>query len=238
MKEAIATVGSNALVLDTNEEKNLGTQATALERQVSAMEVTSEIGYKAAGELLKKVKKVQKSVKDYWEPLRKSAKAAYDNVVAKKKAMLDPIDNAESILKRKMSDFAIEQERIRREEERRQQEEARAETEWLLQEAIAAEESGDAASAESAMAVAEVYDDFASITPSSQPQKPKMDGVSLSKTWKITSIDTGKVPVFFNGAELRPVDTSAVMRLIKASKGQIVIPGVVYTEDYTVSAKA
>lgn len=32
------------------------------------------------------------------------------------------------------------------------------------------------------------------------------------------------------GVEIRPVDRSAVMRLIRATKGQVHIPGVVYKE--------
>ena len=91
MNEANATVGSSALVLGTSDEKALGQRATAIERQATSMVVNSDVGYAAAGELLKKIKGVQKAVKEYWEPLRKSAKVAYDNVNAKKKAMLDPL---------------------------------------------------------------------------------------------------------------------------------------------------
>ena len=80
------------------------------------------------------------------------------------------------------------------------------------------------------MAEAEVYDQYAG-TVSVKAQKPKVTGISTSKTWKIKSIDASKVPISFNGVELRPVDTAAVLRLVKASKGQISIPGVEIMED-------
>lgn len=239
MKEAIATKGSNALVLDTSKEENaLGTQATALERQVDAMVVSNDVGYAAAAELLKRVKKAQTAVKNYWEPLRKSAKAAYDAVVEKKKNMLDPIEKAEKVLKSKMGEYAMELERRQREEALRQQAEAKAEAERLLNEAVEAETNGDDAGVESALTVVEVYEDVAAMSSTVKATKPKASGISLQKTWKITGVDPEKVPISFNGTEIRPVDTAAVLRLIKASKGQISIPGIEFAEDYSVSATA
>lgn len=237
MNEAVvATVNNTALVLDTPEKNDLGKEASLIERRVSAMEVTSDFGYTAAGELLKQVKTMEKRIKEYWEPLRVSAKRAYDDVIAKKKEMLDPIEGAEKILKRKMGDYSIEQERKARELEEQRRREAQAEIEKKLNEAAAMESAGDVAGADFAMAEAEVYDQYASSV-SVQPVKPRVDGVSTSKTWRIKSIDASKVPVTFGGIELRPVDTAAVLRLVKASKGQISIPGVEIVEDVVMSVR-
>lgn len=237
MNDAIATVGSNALVLDTSEEKSLASNASSVETQVRSLKVENDIGYTAAAELLKRVKSVQKKVKEYWEPLRKSAKAAYDSVLEKKKAMTEPLDNAEQILKRKMSDYTLEQERIQREREAQLRKEAQAEADRKLEAALQMEAEGDEIGAEYAMAEAEVYDSYAGSAISSTV-KPKAAGISMQKTWKIRSIDPGKVPISFNGVEIRPVDEAAVLRLIKASKGQIIIPGITFAEDYTVAARA
>lgn len=59
---------------------------------------------------------------------------------------------------------------------------------------------------------------------------PKAKGVSAGKDWEIVSIDGKSVPLMVSGVEIRPVDTAAVMRLIRASKGSIQIPGIVYRE--------
>ena len=235
MNEAVvATIGSNALVLDTPEEKGLSNEVSQFERKVLAMKVENDLGYAAAGELLKQIKGMQKKVKEYWEPLRVSAKKAYDDVLAKKKEMMDPIESAEKILKRKMGDYTLEQERRAREEEARRRREAQAEIDRKLEDAAALESEGDASGADFAMAEAEVYDQYASSV-AVQPQQPKVNGVSTQKTWKIKSIDASKVPISFNGVELRPVDTAAVLRLVKASKGQISIPGVEIAEDVVMS---
>lgn len=238
MKEAVvATVGNNALVLDSPEEQGLSKEVSDFERRVSTMQVADDLGYAAAGNLLKQVKAMQKKVKEYWEPLRVSAKKAYDDVLAKKKEMTEPIDGAEKILKRKMGDYAMEKERKAREEEERRRREAQAEIDRKLEEAAEMESRGDDAGAAFAMTEAEVYDQYATGV-SVRAQHPKVSGVSTSKTWKIKSIDSSKVPVTFNGVELRPVDTSAVLRLIKSSKGQISIPGVEIEEDVVMSVRA
>ena len=64
-----------------------------------------------------------------------------------------------------------------------------------------------------------------------------MKGVSTTKTWKITKVDSAAVPTHVQGVEIRPVDEKAVLRLIKATKGAIKIPGITYEEDVTVSVR-
>jgi len=237
MTEVVYTVEPGGLVSRASEENTLGREATEIERRVQALKVDSELSYGAAGELLKQVKAVQKTIKSYWEPMRVSAKATYDDVLAKKKEMLDPVDAAEKTLKKKMGAYTLEQERIARELEEKRRREAEAEANRKLEEAAALEAKGDSDGAEYAMAEAEVYDSYAE-TVSVKPKQQKVSGITTSRTWKIKSIDSSKVPVFFQGVELRPVDASAVLRIVKASKGQISIPGVEIEEVVNMSVRA
>ena len=55
MNEAIATVGSNALVLDSPEDA-LNKEASLIEQKASSVAVTNDAEYAAAGELTKAVK--------------------------------------------------------------------------------------------------------------------------------------------------------------------------------------
>ena len=87
MNEMISTVGSNALVLDSPED-TLTREASLIEQQASSVVVTNDAEYAVAGDLTKAVKQMQKKVKDYWEPMRVNAKAAYDEVLAHKKEKL------------------------------------------------------------------------------------------------------------------------------------------------------
>ena len=237
MNEAMATNGSSALALNAKDTEALGREVSAAELRAMALTVSDDMSYQAAGDLARKIKAMQKTVKDYWEPVRAAAKKAYDGVLGKKKEMLEPLEKAEAILKRKMGDYAMEQQRRAREEEARRRREAEAAAQSKLEEAIVAEADGDAAAAEYAMAEAEVYDNYAA-TIEGTAKKPKATGVSMAKAWKITAVDPGKVPCTIHGVEIRPVDQKAVMRLIRASKGTIIIPGIRYEEDVSVSVRA
>ena len=231
--ETTMTVGTSAMSV----EQDLSKQAEDLELRIEACEITNDLSFQAAGELTKQVKRMQKAIKEYWEPLRISTKTAYDNVLAKKKAMTDPMDRAESILKRKIAAYTAEQRRKAEEEAERIRKAAQEEMERQLAAAAELEASGDDIGAQYAMANAETYESFAQ-TVVAQPQPMKAQGVTVTKTWKIKSIDPTKVPVIFNGVELRPVDEKAVLRLVKSSKGQIAIPGVEIEETSTVSVRA
>lgn len=225
-----------SLVLDTTESK-LGEEVGIVEIRANQVVISTDDDYKSAGLATSEVKRMQKKVEEYWEPMRASAKKTYDDVLAHKKEMLEPLKKAEQILKSKMSDYLLEQERKRKEQEEAMRKLAEAEADRKLQEAIDASNAGDTAAAEFAMAEAEVYDTVAA-TSALAKQTPKAEGVSTTKAWKITAIDSKQVPVEFCGMELRPVDEKLVMQLIRSSKGKIVIPGIKYEETVTISVRA
>ena len=120
------TIGSNALVLDTAEENvtvmnaeesKLGKEVSLIEQRAEAVVVASRADFEDAGLFLKQIKQAQKQVKDYWEPLRVSAKKSYDEVLAHRKEMIEPLEKAEKIVKAKVNEYSTEQERKRREQE-------------------------------------------------------------------------------------------------------------------------
>ncbi len=236
MNEAIATVGSSALVLDTA-ERSLGNEVSLVEQNANGVVIHDDASYAQAAAITKTIKQMQKKVKDYWEPLRVSAKKTYDDVLGKKKRMMDPLEQAEKILKKKMGTYTAAKERERREREEAVRKAAQAETDRKLAEAAEAERNGDLIGAEMAMAEAEIMDD-AAVSISVASKAPKVEGVSTTKNWEIKSIDISKVPVELAGVLLRPVDEKAALRLIRASKGTIQIPGIEYEETYAVSIRA
>ena len=233
MNEA-KVVGNNALVLGTKQspsrvEEQLDEEVSLIEQKATALSVETDDDYIIASELTKQVKQMQKQVTDYWEPMRKSTYEAYTAVNQHKKQMLDPLAAAEKILKRKIGDFAKKKEEAMRKA-------AQEAMDRKLDEAAEAEASGDAIGAEFAMAEAELMEGV-SVSGGVQASVPKVKGVSRSKTWKITKIDSEKVPISFAGMELRPVDEKLVLQLIKTSKGTISIPGVTYEEDVVISVR-
>lgn len=217
-------------------EQDLSNEVSRVEQAALSVEIIDETTYQAAGELLTEIKAQQKSVKDFFEPMRKSTYEAYQAVLSRKSSMDTPLGNAEKILKKKMGDYIQQEEKKRIAHEKAMKDAAKKASEEKFAEAVDAEANGDQAGAEFALAEAEIYDDMTAIVPAT-PAAPKAKGVSSSKTWKITSIDNSKVPDEVSGVLIRPVDEKAVLRLIKASGGQIKIPGVVYEQAVTISAR-
>lgn len=220
-----------------NKETLLNEEVSVVESRAAAMMILSDDDFQNASALTKDVKAVQKRVDAYWEPMRESAYTTYKNITDHKKAMLDPLKKAETILKKKMSDYLIEKEKRRKAEEERLRELARKEVEKKLEEAADAEAQGDMASSEYALVEAEVMDDMVA-TVSVGKTATKADGIIQKKAWKITGIDLSQLPTEFGGVLIRPADESAIMGLIKASKGAISIPGVMFEETVQISVKS
>ena len=86
-----------------------------------------------------------------------------------------------------------------------------------------------------AMEEAEIIDSATVAVPTSPAKKVR--GVSSSRDWELVSIDEAKVPVDVAGTVIRPVDSGAIMRLVRASKGTIKIPGVTYKETVRMSVR-
>jgi hypothetical protein len=212
----------------------LNQQVTEIEFQAGAIVIDNDEEYQAAADFGRTLKQRASDVKDFWAPMKDAAHKAHAEICNKEKAMLQPLVNAEKILKQTMGDYVAEQERKRREAEEAARKAAKEEAERKIQEAIALEESGDQTAAEAAVEEAEIMDNVAASV-SVASAKPKATGVSTKKDWEIVSIDSEKVPTTVMGIDIRPVNTAAVMRLIRMSKGQVSIPGIRFEEKVQMS---
>jgi len=210
-------------------ESRLATENVSVIEVAKSLVVTNEADYQSAGEYLKAIKRQQKAVTEFFEPMRVSSKAAYDAVLSRKKAMLDPLKDAEAALKEKLDAFIEVQKELQEEKNASLKERAARRLDECLAEAAAAEKAGDVLAAEMALAEAEMMDDAANGV-GARSMLPKVNGISTVKSWEIISIDHKAVPAYVGDVVIRPVDEKAVMTLIKATKGQVVIPGVQFKE--------
>jgi hypothetical protein len=216
------------------QELALNQQVTEIEFQAGAIVIDNDEDYQNAADFGRMLKQRASDVKDFWKPMKDAAHKAHAEICNKEKAMLQPLANAEKILKQTMGGYVAEQERKRREAEEAARKAAKEEAERKMQEAIALEASGDQTAAEAAVEEAEIMDNAAASV-SVAAAKPKATGVSTKKDWEIVSIDSEKVPTTVMGIDIRPVDTAAVMRLIRMSKGQVSIPGIQFKEKVQMS---
>lgn len=219
-----------------NQEEHAEASETALLQQTNeivkvaeSFVVTTDADYQGAGEYLRAIKQQQKKVKEFFEPLRSAAHAAYTAINDRKKESLAPLDTAEQIVRSKMGEYAKKKEEEQRAYEERRRAVAAKRLEQAMKDAEEAEAAGDAVAAEFARTEIEVMKDVVN----GAPVKAKLTEskcVTKVRSWVIREINDAEVPVSFEGTVIRPVDTSAIMQIIKSKKGDVVIPGVKFEE--------
>ena len=226
-EEQVVAVLPEVVEGKTVAEAEMSKEVTAVEAQAGQITIASQSDYEQAAAFGRLIKQKSAQIIDFFAPMNKAAHEAHQNICTREKEMLAPLISAEKTVKQIMGDYVMEQERKRREEEERLKRLAEEEAEKKLQEAMELEASGQADAAEAALMEADIVDS-ASRSVVVEAPKIKADGASSSIDWEITVVDNSKVPVDFNGICIRPVDTKAIIRLIRASKGQIQIPGIQY----------
>lgn len=210
-------------------EVQLSKEVSAVETMARNFSVQNAEEYKQAANFGRLLKQKTAEVTEFFAPMKKAAHEAHKHICDREKAMLAPIANAEKMLKRTMGEYQMEQQRKQREEEERLRALAKAEEERLLAEAIKMEEQGEKAMSEEHFENAQFMANAARSI-SVPKETVKAEGVSTSVDWEIESIDPSQVPVEFMNQLLRPVDEKAVIRLIRARKGNVSIPGVKFKE--------
>lgn len=211
------------------DEQQLTRDVTDIEFRAESLIILTDEDYAEAGEFGKLLKQKAAEVTTFFKPMKDSAYQAHKAVCDREKAMLAPLKNAEKAIKQAMGNYITEQERRRREAEEAARRAAEEERERKLREAAELEAVGDKDGADAAMMEAVVMDEAAAYSVPAAAT-PKVSGVGTSKDWEIVNIDPKMVPLAVAGVEIRPVDQAAVMRLIRASKGQIEIPGITYRQ--------
>lgn len=220
----------------TPEEAEIKDDVTNVERMANEIVIHSDEDLQKAVDFVKTIKESASKVTEFFEPMKKSAYEAHKSVCNREKDMLKPLQAAEKEVKGKIGDWTREQDRIRREKEEEMRRQAEAESARKLEEAAKLEAEGKKEEAEAALQDAQ-YTEEAARNMTVASAIPKVNGLSTTKAWEITDVDAAKVPIEINGIEIRPVDTGAVMKLIKMSKGKAVIPGITYKETTQVSVR-
>jgi len=94
-----------------------------LVNKIEAVQIGSQIQYDDASSFLKMIADTIKQVDAEFEEDRKAAKAAYDAVLEDKRQYKLPLEKVDQALRRKMSEYATAQEKIRQEALRKEKEE-------------------------------------------------------------------------------------------------------------------
>jgi len=172
--------------LETPEVKRMEQTALAWPDRARAITITDQDTYNKAAMVLVEIVRLRKDIKAHHKPIKDATNKAHKEAVAAEKKLLEPIAQAESIIKGTVGQWDAEQERLRLAEQRRLQEAQRKAGEEARL-ALAAEAEANGATDET---VEEILD-----TPVVQPAivaKPtfqKANGVSRQERWGAEVVD-------------------------------------------------
>lgn len=211
------------------QENVYANEIAAVKAEASQLKVVDDASYQIAGNVLTEIKTKQKMVKEYFAPLKEAANKAHKAITSKESETLKPLEEIERNLKSEMSNYFMEQERKKREAEALLRKQIEEEKRRALAEAEKLEKEGK--TEESDMAFQQAVDAeemamFAQV----EVAKPTVKGIGTQKDYVITVTDESKVPSYILGACIRPVDTMAIKKLVKATDGKIRIEGISINE--------
>lgn len=196
--------------------------------------IENDIGYQDAGDVLKTLKAFEAEVTAYYADAKKKAHEAHKAICDEEAKYTKPLKQYVDAVKKLMADYLAAKEEEKRRQEEALREAARLEAERLMAEAARLEAAGEDAST---LIQEAIMTESVGNTLTVGMDATKADGISTRKDWKIVSISDAEVPTEIAGVVIRPVDEAAVMRLIRATKGTIKIPGIEYAVDNKIVAR-
>lgn len=211
-----------AKIIPINPEAELDNKSLTLYEKATALVIVDQASYAIAGEVGKDLKALVTEITNFHEPMRISAKAAYDAVLKSKNDALAPVNEAMGIVRDTMNVYVREQERIRQEAERKAriaaEEAAKKERERLEAQALAAMEKGKGEKADSLLEKAEmVYAAPVTIAPViDKTVKTARGNITQARELRVTVID---VVAFVK--ELCASNPGAIPSILKVGDGPL-----------------
>jgi len=214
------------IVIARPDPSSLVAEAAPLVERASKIVVTDVAEHATAQESIKTLRGLEKRITDAFEPTRKSLDTSKKELLALRDGMLRPLETARLTIDRTCGAYETEQRRIAEAETTRLQEEARKqEEERAFQEALAAEDAGDSALAQSI-----IEEPAPAPVVYVAPQIAKVDGMSSQTRWHADVVDllalvryVAQHPEWINLLEPNMV---SLHRMAVANKAELRIPGV------------
>ena len=207
-------------------------RALTLPEKATHIQIMDAETFKEAAEFTLTLRAVKKEIDNTFDPIVKKAHEAHKEAVAQKKKVMEPVEQAQKIIDRKIGDFHAEQERIRKAEEDRLRKEAeeqarKEEEERRIEEAARLEQEGDSEMAE--MILESPIAPPVVVIPTVQTQAPKVEGLSVTKLYKaevfslpqlVQAVAQGRAPI-----GLLEVNQTALNGMARALKEAFSVPG-------------
>lgn len=196
-------------ILNTEQVEKFKGEGSAIEQQAKALQVVDESTRAESSDIQLQAGKFKKTVEEKFSPAREAAHKAHTEICALINELVGPADRIIKLLKKKNSDYLLEEDRkhaaaqaiIDAETKRKED----AEKDRLLKLAVKQSENGNTAKAEETLQKAEEVKFFSPTLPSLNSQVKTASGSTSSrKDFTVTIINaftvikeiaTGKLPV-------------------------------------------
>lgn len=206
----------------------IAAQSTGWPARAKSLEIIDTETLVVAGDELKAVKSLQAACDESFNPIIEKAHAAHKEALKQKKAVREPLEQAELVFKSNIARFQTNQELQRRAEQRRLEEAARVAQEQELEAEIEQAEAQGATVAE-----VEAIIERPTVQPIvfAPPPAPKLAGVTMRDNW------TGQITDMWAFIQycvkenrkdllgLIQADSGAVNSLARSLKSALNVPG-------------
>jgi hypothetical protein len=194
--------------MKTNEDQNKLESKNIIKRS-TFLHIDNNEKFKKATNFLFDLKKFIKKINENYRPLIKKANDAHKAIIATEKNQLSPFKEAEKIIKSKLLQYRIDQEKIKKNEEERIQRELKQQMETeLLQKA---EETGNEEFLNKEIVVPKVEVEVI----------PKQKGLSFIEKWTFKITDRLIIP-----EQYKIIDMQKIKKVVQALKNETNIPGI------------
>lgn len=208
--------------------RELEQQAMTWPERAQALRIDNDEALMQADEMLLGIKDLEKEIMAHHGPIKRKAHEAWKAVVAAEKRMLEPLRQAEAVIKERTRDYRLKRQREADEAGRKAEKEARRRAEeQALRAAIEAEKEGAAAGeVEAILREAERQP----LPVPKPPEPPKTKGISTVTAYRAEVADLkalaggvveGTVPPAFIEPNMKALNQWA-----RATKGSAELPGV------------
>jgi len=191
-------------VLDQNLVETLKNDSNDLVAESTAMQIIDTATAEAASALMHDIKAMKSSVGATFDPVCDSTHKAWKAAVAARNKHLEPLEQAETVLRRKMSVYQL-----------RVEEERQAEIRAAQAKAVAEAEKAAAADPVAA------FEPPTQVVVAAPPPAPKISGISTRKDWDFEVQDITKLP-----AQYLLADEKKIRKVVQALGDQANIAGV------------
>ena len=209
---------------DKNVVSKIEKETRDIVAQAKSIVITNQAQYEGANVFLRADKMLQKSIKATFDPIVDSAYRTYKEAGNKRKEFLEPVQDAEKVVKNIMIAYDDKMEAIRREEQRKIDAKARVEEEIKRKQLEKRAEEWAAKGKEAkAEELQEQAEEVEIVAPVIAPKVEKVAGVIYSKTYSVDTADINQVP-----REYLLINFPALNKRAQASKGMAKVTGVTF----------